>query len=68
MSEEKPKPHLTTCISIADAAEFLGVSELTVRRLIDAKKLKATHINRRVVITPQNMEAYLAASEKVVQP
>jgi excisionase family DNA binding protein len=66
MSELPKKPHLAACVSIAEAAEFLGVSELTVRRLIDAKKLKATRVNRRIVITPQAMEAYLAASEKVV--
>jgi excisionase family DNA binding protein len=41
-----------TCLSVEAAAEYLGVSELTVRRLISSKKLKASRIGRRVIITP----------------
>jgi len=41
-----------TCLSVDAAAEYLGVSALTVRRLISAKKLKASRIGRRVIITP----------------
>ena len=40
------------CLSVEAAAEYLGVSELTVRRLISSKKLKASRIGRRVIITP----------------
>jgi len=36
-----------TCLSVDAAAEYLGVSALTVRRLISAKKLKASRIGRR---------------------
>jgi hypothetical protein len=51
------------CFSIDSFADFLGVAPLTVRREIDRKKLKASHIGRRVIITPAHAEAYLKAGE-----
>jgi excisionase family DNA binding protein len=47
------------CLSVEAAAEYLGVSALTVRRLIYSKKLKASRIGRRVIITPANLAKYL---------
>ena len=52
-----------TCLSIDAAAEYLGVSALTVRRLISAKKLKASRIGRRVIITPASLAKFLEESE-----
>jgi hypothetical protein len=36
------------CFSIDSFAEYVGVAPLTIRREIDRKKLKASHIGRRV--------------------
>jgi excisionase family DNA binding protein len=52
-----------TCLSVDAAAEYLGVSALTVRRLISAKKLKASRIGRRVIITPASLAKFLEESE-----
>jgi excisionase family DNA binding protein len=46
-------------LSIAQAAKYLGVQPLTVRRLIARKKLKAFRVGRRVVITPAAIATYL---------
>ena len=52
-----------TCLSVDAAAEYLGVGALTVRRLISAKKLKASRIGRRVIITPAALAKFLEESE-----
>jgi excisionase family DNA binding protein len=39
------------CLSVNQAAAYLGVQPLTVRLLIKNKKLKAFRIGRRVLIT-----------------
>jgi excisionase family DNA binding protein len=52
-----------TCLSVDAAAEYLGVSALTVRRLISAKKLKTSRIGRRVIITPAALAKFLEESE-----
>jgi len=57
------KPIPSKCFSVDGFAEYLGVVPLTVRREIKAGRLRATHIGRRVVITPANAEAYLKANE-----
>lgn len=46
-------------LSVKEAATALGVVPLTVRRLIKAKKLKASHVARRVVIRPADLDKYL---------
>jgi excisionase family DNA binding protein len=48
-----------TCLSVADAAKFLGVSAVTVRRLIKKKKLRASKIGRRIVVSPAALGRYL---------
>jgi excisionase family DNA binding protein len=50
------------CLSVEAAAEYLGVVPLTVRRLIAAKKLKASRVGRRVVITPASIAQFLEAN------
>jgi excisionase family DNA binding protein len=50
------------CLSVESAAEYLGVSAITVRRLIARKKLKASRIGRRVIITPAALANYLEAN------
>jgi excisionase family DNA binding protein len=52
-----------SCLSVDATAEYLGVSALTVRRLISAKKLKASRIGRRVIITPAALAKFLEESE-----
>ena len=47
------------CLSVAAAAEYLGVVPLTVHRLIKRKQLKASRIGRRVIITPAALAKYL---------
>jgi excisionase family DNA binding protein len=49
----------SNCLSVNAAAEYLGVQPLTVRRLIRRKKLKASRIGRRVIITPTAIAKYL---------
>jgi excisionase family DNA binding protein len=50
-------------ISVAQAAETLGVVPLTISRLIKAKKLRASHVGRRVVIKLVDLDKYLADHE-----
>ncbi len=52
----------SNCQSVEEVAEYLGVVPLTVRRLIKAKKLKASKVARRVVIRPADLEKYLDAN------
>jgi excisionase family DNA binding protein len=51
------------CHSVEEVAEYLGVVPLTVRRLIAAKKLKAFHVGRRVVVRAADVDRYLEANE-----
>jgi excisionase family DNA binding protein len=53
------------CVSVSEAAETLGVVPLTISRLIKAKKLRASHVGRRVVIKLVDLDKYLA--DNVVQ-
>ena len=47
------------CLSVLDVAKILGVSVLTIRRLIKTKKLKAAKVGRRVIVTQAMLEKYL---------
>lgn len=44
--------------SVAEAAEFLGVSERTVRRCIDRGELPAYRVGRQVRIDPADLRSY----------
>ena len=52
-------------ISIAEAAETLGVVPLTISRLIKAKKLRASKIGRRVIIRVADIDKYLDEHQAV---
>jgi excisionase family DNA binding protein len=47
-------------VSIAEAAEMLGVHGDTIVRMIKSKKLRATKIDRRVLIKLADIEQMLA--------
>jgi excisionase family DNA binding protein len=51
------------CYSIADVAQRLDVSDETVREWIIAKKLRASKINKRVLIRHAELESLLARHE-----
>jgi len=56
----------STLIPIPETAERLGgVAHLTVRRLIKARKLRAVHVGRRVMVREQDLERYLDDNEVV---
>lgn len=46
-----------------ETAEVLRVSTTTVDRLIKSGKLRAARIGRRVVVSPQAIEAFRQAAE-----
>jgi excisionase family DNA binding protein len=50
---------LKKCLSVDEVAEYLGVVPLTVRRLIASKELKASHVGRRVIVTPAALAQFL---------
>jgi len=51
-------------IPIPETAERLGgVAVLTVRRLIKARKLRAVHVGRRVMVREADLEKYLDDNE-----
>jgi excisionase family DNA binding protein len=58
-------PRLPKLINVPAAAEALGVSEKTVRRLIDTKSLRIYRIGRRVLIAEDDLAAYLAQARKI---
>ena len=60
-SDEQKPPHTlfaqlfdpgTRAYSIRAAAQAMGVSEVTVKRLITAGKLKSIKVGRRRIVTP----------------
>ena len=53
----------TICISVAQAAEAVGVVPLTITRLIRANKLRASRVGRRVVIKVADLDKYLTENE-----
>jgi excisionase family DNA binding protein len=63
MSVPNVKQPFSKCVSISEAAETLGVVPLTIARLIKAKKLRASHVGRRVVIKLVDLDKYLADNE-----
>jgi excisionase family DNA binding protein len=53
------------CLSVDQAAAYLGVVPLTVRNLIKRKQLRASRVGRRVIITPAALAKFL--DEEAVQ-
>ncbi|OSI70854.1 helix-turn-helix domain-containing protein [Bradyrhizobium canariense] len=52
------------CLTVEGVAEYLGVAPLTVRRLIQRRKLKVLRIGRRVAVTPAALEKFILDNEK----
>jgi excisionase family DNA binding protein len=50
-------------ISIAEAAEAIGVVPLTIQRLIKRGALRASRVGRRVVIKLADLDKFLADNE-----
>jgi excisionase family DNA binding protein len=48
---------------IAEAADLIGVSTATIRRLIDANKLPCARVGDRVLIPRQELERLLATTK-----
>jgi len=51
-------------LTIAEAAEHLGVSDTTVYRLISRDELAYVRIGRAIRITPADLAAYIARQRK----
>lgn len=47
-------------MSIAEAAIYLTVSGMTMRRLIAGRKIRAARIGRRVVVSRVELDRYFA--------
>lgn len=52
-------------LSVEETADVLGVVPLTIRRLIKAKKLRASKVGRRVIVRPADLDKYLDANPAV---
>ena len=52
-------------LSRNDAADAIGVDVQTIDRLIKAKKLRASHVGRRVVVRVADIENFLDANPAV---
>lgn len=52
------------CLNVEGVAEFLGVAPLTVRRLIQRRKLRVVRIGRRIAVTPAALEKFIANNEE----
>ena len=45
--------------SVAQAAAFLGVSPLTVRRAIDDRRIESFRVGRRVMLRPEAVREFV---------
>ncbi|MGY2983826.1 helix-turn-helix domain-containing protein [Bradyrhizobium sp. USDA 4508] len=62
MSATLPTVAYPTSLSVEEVAVALNVVPLTVRRLIAAKKLKASRVGRRVIVRPSELDRFLEAN------
>ena len=63
MSEEiTSRPAPRKFLSVADAAEVLGLSEMTLYRVIQAKSFPAVRVGRRLFIPSQALDDMAAAA------
>ncbi|MGK2857558.1 MAG: helix-turn-helix domain-containing protein [Thermoanaerobaculia bacterium] len=62
---QQPNPHdqPAACLSVPRLATFLGVSRATVCRALAAGQLKHHRFRGRVLFTPADVQAILAATE-----
>src|ERR1700761_4608954 len=54
-----PEPQPARLVSIADAAEQLNISIMSVRRMIADEQLKAVHLRSRVMVLRESIEELL---------
>ena len=57
-----PRSFPTKCLGIDETAAFLSVARITVCRQIERKKLKASRVGDRVIITPDALAQFLEAN------
>lgn len=60
MEKSSPVVH-TTAQSVFETARRIGVDQKTVRRLIDRRELGHIRIGKRVLISEQQLQAFLAS-------
>jgi excisionase family DNA binding protein len=56
--------HSERLFSKKDAAGFLGIAEISVHRLLKAKKLGYYQVGARVLIGQRHIDAYLRSVER----
>jgi len=49
--------------SIAQASKILNVSEITIRRLVRAKRIQHRRIGRRILFTKEDLDSFLENSK-----
>jgi excisionase family DNA binding protein len=55
---------MSPLLSLKEAAQVLGVSFWSIRRLISLGKPVPVHVGRRVLLEPSTIEAFIAANRK----
>jgi excisionase family DNA binding protein len=55
-------------VNINEAAELLGLSSWTVRKLIASHRLSAIRINRRVLLQPEELRRIIEESRATRRP
>ena len=49
--------------SIAQASKILNVSEITIRRIVRAKRIQHRRIGRRILFTKEDLDSFLENSK-----
>jgi excisionase family DNA binding protein len=55
---------LTALVSLADAARLLGVSDKTIRRLVQRGTLRCHRVGRQIRFSEDNLRNYLLATKQ----
>jgi len=55
-------------ISIFDAARILGIAPVTLRRWIRQRRLPHVRLGRRVVVQPEDLEAFVQRHRIAAEP
>jgi len=51
---------MTKMLSLKEVAEILNLSELTIRRFIKSKKLKAAKLGKQIRVSEKDLERFVA--------
>lgn len=51
-------------LGLATAAEYLGVSERTIARLLDRSRIRSTYLGRRRLVHRDDLDAYLMETRR----